>query len=76
MGAFLETAFGALGDLGDLAADSMDFAGADLLVKNSNIYLYYRASTGGMAQTQAVRLLSAFRSILKKLTDTCYFLQR
>ena len=56
MGAFLETAFGALGDLGDLAADSMDFAGADLLVKNSNIYLYYRASTGGMAQTQAVRL--------------------
>jgi hypothetical protein len=40
MGAFLEA-------LGDLAADSIDFAGADLLVKNSNIGRYYPASTLG-----------------------------
>jgi hypothetical protein len=57
MGAFLEA-------LGDLAADSIDFAGADLLVKNSNIDLYYRASTLGVTRAPAKRFLYDFWSCL------------
>jgi hypothetical protein len=63
MGAFLEALFGDCGDLAAFSTEEVDFAGADLLVKNSNISLYYRASTRGVTWTQAVRFLSEFELV-------------
>ena len=60
MGAFLEAVFEDSDDLAAFSTEEVDFAGADLLVKNSNIYLYYRASTQGVTRTSTILILLRF----------------